>query len=317
MRNKKKAITVLVALIVLAAGAYWLFLIPRKVQKKIAVPYNLGRTGEQINLASNLVKWYIPFTALGKSYSDKKNQLLQYEDQTLQIKDRSSVSATLVSKNKNQSKKFAIWATPDSGGTESTVVYLSYLTSNFNHLFNRSALEINAEKSLDNLKSFMEDSRQFYGYQIETSTVEDTSFLFLSTTVPATEKRAATKKLFEKLIAYSEKINAGYNGTRIFYASAFGRDQIMLFASIGISKHIELKPDDEFKNKRMPPGKNLLVAMYQGPYAEVSKAYAALEEFKTDHKLSSMAIPYQKIISDGYDFADDQVVQLKIYYPIF
>jgi len=67
----------------------------------------------------------------------------------------------------------------------------------------------------------------------------------------------------------------------------------------------------------MPVGKNLLEASYQGPFGEAHKAYRALESFKTDHNLSSMAIPFQKFLSDGYDFADDQTVQLKVYYPIF
>ena len=67
----------------------------------------------------------------------------------------------------------------------------------------------------------------------------------------------------------------------------------------------------------MPFGKNLLMAVYQGPYGEISKAFTALENFKADHKLSSMAIPYQKFLSEGFDFSDSQIVQMKVYYPIF
>ena len=67
----------------------------------------------------------------------------------------------------------------------------------------------------------------------------------------------------------------------------------------------------------MPFGKNLLVANYHGPYGEVHKAYTALENFKADHRLSSMAIPYQKFLQEGYDFSDDEIVQMKVYYPVF
>ena len=70
-------------------------------------------------------------------------------------------------------------------------------------------------------------------------------------------------------------------------------------------------------HKKMPFGKNLLVANYHGPYGEVHKAYTALENFKADHRLSSMAIPYQKFLQEGYDFSDDEIVQMKVYYPVF
>jgi effector-binding domain-containing protein len=119
------------------------------------------------------------------------------------------------------------------------------------------------------------------------------------------------------LISYAEKRDAGYNGTRIFYAVPYGTEQIMLFASIGVTNRINIPESEEIQYKKMPFGKNLLMATYQGPYGEVSKVYTALENFKSDHKLSSMAIPYQKFLSEGYDFSDEEVVQMKVYYPIF
>jgi len=50
---------------------------------------------------------------------------------------------------------------------------------------------------------------------------------------------------------------------------------------------------------------------------QAEKAYKALEEYKKDHNLVSMAIPFQKFMGDGYDFDDNQIVQLKVYYPVF
>ena len=43
----------------------------------------------------------------------------------------------------------------------------------------------------------------------------------------------------------------------------------------------------------------------------------AADMLPSDHRLSSMAIPYQKFLQEGYDFSDDEIVQMKVYYPVF
>lgn len=198
-------------------------------------------------------------------------------------------------------------------GTEIT---LSYTTSGFRKWFTKNTLESNAEKSLENLKDYMTDTRRFYGFEIERTTVEDTAFLFTKETCPVSERKAVTKKMFEKLLAYATSKNAGYNGNRIYYTLKSG-NELTIFASIGVNNMVETSASGDIEYKRMPFGKNLLVTTYQGSFMQTDKAYNALEEFKKDHNLLTMAIPYQKFLSDGYDFDDDQVVQLKIYSPIF
>ena len=215
-------------------------------------------------------------------------------------------------------KKFLVFnIIPDSTNTTQCDVSLSYNTTLFKKLFGATSLEKEAVKSLDNLKAYMEDTKKLYGFEIGREIVTDTSFLFSRRTVPQNEKQAGTKKLFEDLIAYSQKNNLGYTGTRIFYTMTQNGNQVTLYASIGISNRFENTVGNIYEYKAMPAGKNLLVAIYQGPYDEVNKAYAALEQYKSDYLLSSMAIPFQKFMNEGYDFADDQVVQLKVYYPIF
>jgi effector-binding domain-containing protein len=172
------------------------------------------------------------------------------------------------------------------------------------------------EENLETLKDYMTDTRRFYGFEIQEITVQDTAFLFKRETVPLAEKQVAMKRIFEFLINYANQQNAGYNGTRIFYTLQ-SANEITLFASIGVTNMIEPSAASGIEYKRMPLGKNLIAASYQGPFGQSEKAFRALEMFKKDHNLSSMAIPFQKFMSDGYDFSDDQVVQLKIYYPVF
>jgi effector-binding domain-containing protein len=319
LRKKHYLIFILVA--VLAAFIFYICFVPKTYRQRVDVPYTMLKTGEQLNNPRQIVKWYFPFTtndSLKQALQQQETKQIILDDHSLEILSYNTISTIIKTGYANTHKEFLFAAVSDST-MESCNVTLTYKSTLFNKWFNTKSKELvrNAVKSLENLKDYMEDTQQFYGYQIEQTTVADTSFIFLSTTVPVAEKREATKKLFDRLINYAKKREAGYNGTRIFYSVPYGDGQIMLFASIGVTNRIDIPESEEIQYKKMPFGKNLLMATYQGPYGEVSKVYTALENFKSDHKLSSMAIPYQKFLSEGYDFADDQIVQMKVYYPIF
>lgn len=310
----------LLLLLVVSSFLLYIFFVQRTVRKTITISLPALKVSQQFTDPANLVKWYMPFanTAVQPNiqYNDSNN-IIRSGNDSIEISNQSIYSTLLKSFSGKQKKYFLFSAIPDTTGQEQTVVTMTYKTSLFKQWFNKGSLEKNALQSFTNFKEYMEDTKRLYGYEIRPVTVTDTLFLFTSETVAVSEKRNATRKLFEQLIAYAEKEKAGYNGVRIFYSQKNPDDKITLFASIGVTNRINIPPADPFEQKMMPSGKNLLEATYQGPFGESDKVFQALESFKTDHNLSSMAIPFKKFLSDGYDFADDQIVQLKVYYPIF
>jgi effector-binding domain-containing protein len=317
---KKKYLYLLLTLLLIAAAIIYTCFVSKTYEKEVTVPYTMQKTGEQLNQLNNIVKWHIPFSfndSLKTHKGLKKLKTTSLNDLNITVFTSSTISSVLEMQKGNKKNQFLFSAVPDTGNLTSCKVKLIYKTTLWNKLLDGGGLIKNAEASLENLKNYMEDTRLFYGYEIKQSTVADTSFLFKSLIVPLAEKRTVTKQLFDELIAYAKAKNGEYNGIRIFYSTPYGSDKIMLFASIGVSNEIITKPGEAMQYKRMPLGKNLLEATYQGPYKDVVSVYDALEAFKSDHSLTSMAIPYQKFLSDGYDFADDQIVQMKIYYPIF
>ena len=320
MPRSKKYIYGSVLTLVVAGLLFYIGFIPKTYRQKVSVPYPMLRAGEQFNNPGALVKWFLPFAgndSLKKSLQNKKSGIVSSGDYSIEVIDPATISAIVKTGYKNTYNEFIFSAVSDSADMDACNIYLTYQRSLLSHWLDKGGLEKKARESLENLKTYMEDTRQFYGYEIEQTTVTDTSFIFLSATVPVAEKRTATKDLFTRLIDYARQKDAGYNGTRIFYTVPFGKDQAMLFASIGVNNRVITGPGEPVQYKRMPFGKNLLLAVYQGPYGEISKAYTALENFKADHKLSSMAIPYQKFLTEGFDFSDSQIVQMKVYYPIF
>ncbi|MCX8020152.1 MAG: hypothetical protein N2747_06630 [Chitinophagaceae bacterium] len=291
------------------------FFIPATLTKTISVPYNMYKCGEQFNRVEKIVNWFLPFASHAENVKvDSVTRTLDNGLFRLKILESTLYKSTLEFSYKNKKKKITYTAITDTSTPNSSFITLTYKTNLAGKLFLKSKPEMFSEKSLDYLKEYMTDTRKFYGFEILRVKVEDTAFLFMRRTVPVSQKRAAMKKMFEELIEYARQKNAGYNGIRIFYSETSG-DEITLFASIGVTSEVPGSGNIEYK--RMPFGYNLLMTHFQGPFGEAQKAIKALEMFKKDHGLISMAIPFMKFLSDGYDFADEQYVQMKVYYPVY
>jgi effector-binding domain-containing protein len=175
----------------------------------------------------------------------------------------------------------------------------------------------NAIESIDNFETYLGSTKLIYGYDIQKVKVKDTAFIFGADTVSSNEKLQGTVSLYKKLIDFSKEKNAVYNGVRIFHSQPIEGNKVMLFAGIGIKDPIITKPSDNFQYKGMPGGKNLLVVEYEGKYSEIPEIYAALKKYIEEHKLITMAIPFEKFISKGFGFADSQRVNVIVTYPVF
>ncbi len=315
---RKRSLLLTISLLLLIALLAYVLLVQQSFDKKIRVPYTMFKISEQFNEPGRLVKWFVPFTEsdVPVAKDSSSGLTIRHNEYSVQIIPENMFTTTLKSGDGKNFKEFVFSADPDTATSKETTVTLSYSNSLFNEWFNKGELVRNARQSLDNLKDYMEDPKRLYGYDIQVTTVADTAFLFISETVPLARKREATRSLFERLIDYAEKKNAGYTGVRILYSQQSG-NELTLYASIGVSNKIYIDPTEAFQYKLMPFGKKLLEANFQGPYGEVGKVYKALETFKSDHNLITMAIPFQKFMNEGYDFSDSQLVQMKVYYPIF
>lgn len=296
----------------------FIFLFPVEHSKSISVAYTIQKSGEQLNNVPSLKKWFIPFAGNPQTQLIDENKLqgMKVGDYKLILEDIRYSSSLLKFQKNDQSLQCLLSAEVDTAENYGTLINLYYKTTYWQQWFSKAGLIETLHQSFDNLKEYMFDTKAFYGYLIERDKVVDTSVLFKKVTVPLDQKRAATKKVFEELIKYAELKDAGYNGTRMIYTIT-SNNEINLFIGIGVTKFVENDTKADIIYKRMPYQKNMLVATYQGAYGDVGKAYNALEEFRKDYSLTNMAIPYQKILSDGYDFADDQIVQMKIYFPIY
>lgn len=313
--QKKRTFTFII-LILITAFLLVAALVPRLHSKEVEISYITGKVIQQINDPEKLTKWFLPFAEINKKNIQFNDSILTLPaaGNSLKILKTTPFSVELRAEQKSTQQTFLFKIRPHDYNTIVTLLYSSTL---LNYFFGSNEMVNHAEKSLANLKAYMEDTKQLYGYDIKETLVTDTSFLFSKKIVASNNAQKGTKELFDMLIKYGYDHHANYNGVRIFHSELVGKNETEIYAGIGVNRRIETFKNNIVQYKMMPYKKKLLAAYYEGPYGNISKVYNALEEFKQDHHYSSMAIPFEKFLSDGYGFADTQVIKLRVCYPVF
>jgi len=303
-------------LILLTGFILYATLVTKVRYKEITIKAPLLKIHNQISFINYISKWYVPFAnqdSAGVTIPDKDN--IKSSNTTLSIIKLNGLSSLYKINENGKSQEVFFLVNGDTGLNH--IVRLSYENTLWHELFGSSSIINNAEKSLQSLKYYIEDTKITYGYKIALTEVTDTTFLFTSKVVLNSNKKAALKNLYESLIQYAKEKNAGYNGTRILYLSSVGKDSIHLYTSIGITSNTESIPlKGSIALKRMPYKRNLIAADYKGSFGKIERVFSAMEQYRTDNSMTSMAIPFIKFITEGIEFDDDQIIEAKGFFPV-
>lgn len=283
--------------------------------KQITINASVPVIHREISSLDKIARWYLPF-ASADTNSNKINKQgrLEYENTILNLSSVIGYSAGYQVSENNKKENIFFDILPDTAHTSKVI--LSYRNSYWNEVFNKSIIS-NAKKSLESLKDYVEDAKKMYGYEVEVTSVTDTAFLFSSKIVSTQNKKTAFKDLYQSLIQFAEVKDLGYNGVRIFYMLPYGKDSIHLFTSIGITNTANAPMTGPFILKRMPYMGRLLMTFYQGSFGNVISSLDVLARFKSDNEMNSMAIPFIKLITEGIQFEDSQVIQANALYPVY
>ena len=312
----RRSILFLVAVII-AITVFMLFFKKTTETYSVEIPFTVIKAMDHFRDPRKMVLWMQPFTGNEKNVVIIKPQQIIKGTDSLDILQQGLLDIKFERSNGKDSMRFMIIADALVDQSNFSRFSLSYNTTPWKKLMQKNPLIEESRKNLDAFAAYMKDPIKVYGYNIHEVTVTDTSFLFSSRTVPTAKFANESKMLFDLLISEASKRNAGYNGVRIFNWQDNGDGTLSLFAGIGIMKRVNTFDGDVVSYKIMPYQKKLLVADFEGPYKDVMKVYAAMEEYKEDSKRVSMAIPFHKYLSDGYGFADTQIVKMRISFPVF
>jgi hypothetical protein len=296
MKNKMKWLVI--GIVFLLALIY--AVVPEQKEMVVKVSLPLERVMMEFEQMEKIKQWYTPQKS--EAYTITVEKANPFEFIFIHTKDGKTTPLHFV-------------VSPDTADAKLTKIVYQYEQS---HLpIPGDDLAESAAASISQLGEKLNITTYVYGHKILTTTVTDSSFLFQSRVVAKSNEVDETKKIFDELIAYAEKRNAGYNGVRIFYTQRVSKEEVALFASVGVNNYTPTGPDEKIQYKMMPYGKKLLILDYEGPYGKSKELFTVLEDYKRYNSMVSMAIPFLKLMSPGYGFADSQVVKVRVSYPVF
>jgi hypothetical protein len=280
------------------------------------VPFKALRAAEHLSDPIKVAKWMLPFSQHKREdLQFTPNSIIAGED-TLVLIQQTAVDVVYTRKSPGQTTGFTITAAPLDNRPGITRFLLSWRGANNSPWTGNAAMTSLVNASLDSLVNYFTNPVKMYGYPIRDIKVTDTAFLFASRTIPTAEFPEASAALFEMLRRQAARYKVPYTGVRIFNMEKMG-DRRTIYAGIGIEYRVDTQPGDSAQFKWMPYQKNLLAVDMEGPYAEVDKVKEALELYRVDKEMVSMAIPFHKYLSDGYGYTDSQRVRIRVCLPVY
>ena len=269
------------------------FFIPMKLTKQIAVA-NTWQNVETALQPQNLSKW----DSAGKNIHITQVSYLLYQ---------------LEGTKDDHTDVFGLMITPYAGKelSQAGIVY-SRITNLFYKLFPFLEKISFATTTINELKSYLEDNRRFYGFPIELKAAADTLFVTKKQDLPAAALFTALPVMHKELEAYAKQNNCRILAKNISF-TALDHDSLSVMVGLNIDKIIA---GDYIYNFRQLPGRAALATGYYiGPFRDRTALYQAMEKFITDNQLAKRALPYETY-SSPFPKADTSTIQIALSYPV-
>lgn len=163
------------------------------------------------------------------------------------------------------------------------------------------------------MKEFMDAPRNLYGFEVQETIVPDTLMMAIKTVIDHYPKTDDVYKLVERLREYIKRSQAVETNQPMLNILKIDSSKYQYMVAIPVNKVL---PDaGEIQMKRMIPG-NILVTEIRGGSATIDDAFKSFDNFISDYRRKSPAIPFQLLITNRQVVRDTSKWITKLYYPV-
>jgi effector-binding domain-containing protein len=226
-------------------------------------------------------------------------------------------AANIIVKEENAGKQIyhSIFVFPDSNIDMTHVVWIENL-SPFAWAKEKIYPTGNIEKNLQNLKNYFEDTKQYYGLEIQIQPVTDTLVLTKTITTSKKNQINALANLYKNIIAYSDENDLGVNANTPRMANFYeiNKDSVKIMAGIPVNKKASAKND--FSYMEMPSHGKILTGFYEGDYAGFKRSYSNMNRYIFDKRLKPVAIPYERYLTNPKTREDSLHMKIELCFPV-
>lgn len=305
----KKLLVAIVLLLMFALAAVYLF-IPGKIKIEAAVPLNAALPGVFRTLIndSNWKKWWpgeTPFAYNNQTYSIKGKFFNVFEIDIYSDKDTINSRMELVLLTANTMT--ILWNAEQVSSNDPFKRFKRYRHA--------KQTEKNMNAILQRLRTFLQKNENIYGVDIRETLVKDSALITTRRQFDHFPNVQDVDSMILSLKKYINQNNATEKNLPMLNVFELGNSRYEAMTAIPVDR--ALPKTNEFVPKFLLKGGNILEAQIQGGPYKIKKGLEELENYRTDYKFNSPAIPYQLLVTDRAKEPDTAKWITRLYYPVY
>ncbi len=304
----KKILTGIVLTVIFLMAAVYLFIPGNiKMEEKIIIGAALTAVSRELATDSNWSKWWPGenvFTYKEEQYRPRGNAFNVFEMDIYSKTDTTKSRVELVFLNNDSI--MILWNAEKVTTNDPIKRFSTYRST-------RHTQE-NIKAILAALKSFMERTENIYGFPIQKTKVMDS---VLISTRRSFDHKPGVKDIdimIQSLKNYIARNNAVEKNLPMLNVTMIDSNYYEVMTAIPVDK--ALPATNEFAPKFLLKGGNILEGTVNGGPFTIEKALIEFEKYRSDHRHTSPAIPYQLLITDRVKESDTTKWVTKLYYPV-
>jgi hypothetical protein len=305
----KKILITLVLLLVLALAALYLF-IPGKIKVEATVSLNAALPGVSRSLMdeNNWKKLWpgeTPFNYNKQTYSISEKMSSVFDIDIYSGKDSINSRLELVPVKNDM-------MTIDWHAEQMTSNNPFIRFSRYRHL---KATEKKMNEILQSMKAFLEETKNIYGFEIKKTLVSDSVLISIRRSFDHDPTIQEIDAMIQDLKKYIVQNNAIEKNSPMLNVLRLDSAHYEAMSAIPVDK--ALPQTNEFAPKFLLKGGNILEAQVQGGPYIIESGLQEIENYRSDYRYTSPAIPYQLLVTDRLKETDTTKWITRLYYPIF
>jgi hypothetical protein len=175
--------------------------------------------------------------------------------------------------------------------------------------------EKNMDEILQAMKAFLEKTKNLYGVEIKKTLVTDSVLISVRRSFEHYPNVQEIDAMIQDLRKYIIQNNGIEKNSPML--NVLRRDSSHYEAMSAIPVNKALPRTNEFAPKFLLKGGNILEAQVQGGPHTIETSLQEIENYRSDYKYNSPAIPYQLLVTDRLKEPDTTKWITKLYYPVF
>jgi hypothetical protein len=316
---KKKIITLLAAILFLSLACIYVF-IPNPLQISKITIINCTKNGIYRYLAdeNKWQLWWPANNAQSTESIDNKDTSFTYNSERYRLAQK-LLNGVEISIQRNNSQYKSLFTLLPKGTDSVIVKWDCSIKANWNPIsrFLQYEQAVNIKKDMDaiveNLRLFSEKNENIYTIAITRSSITDTILIakkYISSSYPNAKQ---VYDFLAPLKEYAKKLGASQNGNPMLNVTKLNDHEFQTMVAIPINK--ELPPNGNIFPQKMIPG-NFITTQIKGGEYTINQALEQIQYYFEDYKKTSMAIPFQSLITDRSKEPDTAKWITKIYAPV-